>query len=1253
MKSFVYFGFVIITLFITTTGSAYCQIFWSQMGDDIDGEFDGDYSGTSVSISSDGYTVAIGAPGNDGSATDAGHARVYQFNGSDWIQKGGDINGEAYGDQSGGSVCLSSDGSTIAIGAVNNDGNGISSGHVRVYQFNGSNWIQKGGDINGEAYSDQSGGSICICSDGNTVAIGASYNDGNGNNAGHVRVYEYNGASWIQKGFDINGEASGDYSGSVSLSSDGNTLAIGALENDGNGINSGHVRIFQYNGFVWIQKGGDIDGEAPNDKSGISVCLNTDGNKIAIGAPLNSNSTIGSGHARIYEWNDTIWEQIGLDIDGECEYDQSGYRVGLNSNGSIVAVGAQYNDVSGHVRVFEYNGFNWIQKGEDIDGEDYGDQSGCSLCVNFDGSIVAIGAKHNGVYNPSQGHVRVYRYCGTTSTINLTDCFYNAPDGSIYYNSGVFSETTSNTMGCDSIITINFFSLINDSIIDIIDCSFTSSNGNVYTDSGIYYDTLINIYGCDSLLTINFTSAETFNEIYITDCSYTSPGGITYTLSGTYIDTIPNNFGCDSIITIHLVSNSDTSISVTASYSECFYISPAGNTYFVPGIYIDTIPTALGCDSIITIDLSFTNWEQIGEDIDGEEAGVHSGQTVCLSSDGNTLAIGAPYKFNNDSSMSGQVKIFRNINGIWMQKGNDIVSDSLEYQLGWSISLSDDGNIIVIGSTYVNGNNSGNTKIYSYNGSNWIQIGNTITGSQVGDESGWCVSINSDGNIVAIGAPAYDENGIHSGQTRIYYYSGGVWTQMGGDIYGVSQNDFFGFSLSLNSDGTIVAIGAPKNDGNSSNINDNRGHVRVYKYNGADWVQIGDDINGEGLLDESGASVALNADGDIIAIGAPLNNGIPYDSGHVRIFEFNGSSWVQMGSDIDALLPYHHFGYSVKISNIGNTVVIGTEKIENTVKVFDFVEGNWLQRPEDIVGELCLDLYGLSVDLNADGNIIAVGNKENDGNTGYYGDDRGSVRVYKSIIYGLMNVTSCNEFVSPSGTVYTNSGVYYDTVSVNSCDSILLIDLTVLNNSDTTLIISACDSFPSPSGNNFWNISGTYQDTLANFVGCDSVITVDLSVHYSPNVNLGNDITISDQQTTLISGGNSLPNYLWNTGDTVPLIVISGAYLGLGTYYYWLYSVGNNGCSETDTIVITITGNISVEDYYSENRFLVFPNPTSGKLIIAGENIQTIEVFNDLGARIMKYKDIEDIDLSKLPNGIYFLNIISLDFSNRIKIIKQ
>jgi hypothetical protein len=395
---------------------------WVKLGDDIDGEAAQDWSGSSVSLSADGLRVAIGAPLNDGnSLTNSGHVRVYSWNGTAWVQLGVDIDGEAADDRSGWSVSLSADGSRVAIGALNNDGNSNNSpnsGHVRVYQLNP--WTQAGGAINGEAADDQSGDSVSLSADGSRVAIGATGNDGNGEDSGHVRVYESRNHEWVQLGGDINGEAAGDESGvSVSLSADGSRVAIGARYNDGNGsTDAGHVRVYSWNGAAWVQLGADIDGEAADDWSGGSVSLSADGSRVAIGANRNDGiSSNNAGHVRVYSWNGAAWVQLGADINGEAADDRSGDSVSLSADGSRIAIGAVLNDstvnvtISGHVRVYSWNGAGWVQLGSDIDGEAAGDQSGGSVSLSADGARVAIGALRNdGAGSTDTGHVRVYEW---------------------------------------------------------------------------------------------------------------------------------------------------------------------------------------------------------------------------------------------------------------------------------------------------------------------------------------------------------------------------------------------------------------------------------------------------------------------------------------------------------------------------------------------------------------------------------------------------------------------------------------------------------------------------------------------------------------------------------------------------------------------------------------------------------------------------------------------------------------------------
>ena len=352
---------------------------YSQRGNDIVGEMEvaGSYtlSGSAIAISDSGNTLVVGARGDDGtdgsfdeysgssgtSYTDIGHVRVHDWNGSSWQQRGADIDGENTGDMSGNAVAVNGDGNTIAIGAINNDGNGQDSGHVRVYQWSGSAWTQVGSDIDGEANNDNSGVSISLSTDGRTLAVGADNNDGaNGSDSGHVRVYDLSGSQWVQRGVDIDGESASDYSGvSVDLSGDGKSLVVGAKDNDGNGSNAGHARVFDWSGSRWEQRGSDIDGESSGDQSGSSATISNDGQTVVLGAPGNDGAGDNAGHARIYSWNGFQWGIQGTDVDGSAANALNGTSVGVSSDGTRMVTGSPGADNSkGEAIVFQKKTLN-------------------------------------------------------------------------------------------------------------------------------------------------------------------------------------------------------------------------------------------------------------------------------------------------------------------------------------------------------------------------------------------------------------------------------------------------------------------------------------------------------------------------------------------------------------------------------------------------------------------------------------------------------------------------------------------------------------------------------------------------------------------------------------------------------------------------------------------------------------------------------------------------------------------------------
>ncbi len=398
--------------------TSYSQV---QLGEALYGENAEDEFGLSISLSDNGSIMAVSAIYNDGNGTDSGQVRIFQNTGGSWDQIGQDIYGEHAGDASGMSVSLSGDGSIVAIGARWNDGNGNDSGHVRVYQNNNNTWAQIGQDIDGESENDHSGISVSLSADGSILAIGAWLNGGNGFHAGHVRVFGNNAGIWSQIGDDIDGQTTRDICGrTVVLNATGNILTIGSSGSTANTDGNGEVRVFQNIGSSWTQIGQKIVGDASNDDFGYAIKLSSDGNIIAIGAQANDGNGTASGQVKVFRNSSGTWTQIGQDIFGDAPGDRAGFALGLSGDGSILAVGAPFNNnngqYAGHVKLYANNNDTWEQIGEDIEGEASDDHSGLGLSINGEGTTVAIGSTYSNGNGYKSGQVRVFDISGLLHT---------------------------------------------------------------------------------------------------------------------------------------------------------------------------------------------------------------------------------------------------------------------------------------------------------------------------------------------------------------------------------------------------------------------------------------------------------------------------------------------------------------------------------------------------------------------------------------------------------------------------------------------------------------------------------------------------------------------------------------------------------------------------------------------------------------------------------------------------------------------
>ena len=255
--------------------------------------------GESVAFAGDGSVIAIGDRYFDDRGLEAiGAVRIYQEVEGSWNEMGTTILGSKRGDLFGWSVSLSKDGNRVAASSrpsrVASSSLALSEpGRVEIFDFNGTDWEMVGSSLIGESEQERFGSTVELSRDGSVLAVGATeYSRGQEEFVGVVRSYRYNNGEWLEYGQPLEGENRQDIFGrSISLSSDGSTIAIGGPENDNFCDMCGQVKVFQMttsnDTFVWENVGSalgklDID----NGQFGFAVALSETGRRVVSGAPF-------------------------------------------------------------------------------------------------------------------------------------------------------------------------------------------------------------------------------------------------------------------------------------------------------------------------------------------------------------------------------------------------------------------------------------------------------------------------------------------------------------------------------------------------------------------------------------------------------------------------------------------------------------------------------------------------------------------------------------------------------------------------------------------------------------------------------------------------------------------------------------------------------------------------------------------------------------------------------------------------------
>lgn len=364
---------------------------------------------------------------------------------------------------------------------------------------------------------------------------------------------------------------------------------------------------------------------------------------------------------------------------------------------------------------------------------------------------------------------------------------------------------------------------------------------------------------------------------------------------------------------------------------------------------------------------TFFAQEQLGQTLSGNSPQAYWGANVDLSVDGRILAFSAP---NYSLPGNGEIRVYEWSNDQWVLV-NTIIAEDFDERIGVVMDMSDDGIRIVAGNPQYNGGSSGvgMFRVYDWNGTDWVKIGNTVIGSHASDRLGERVAISRNGERIAIKSSRDNTTGFLTGEIEIFELQGDVWELVGQPIIG---------EIAFTTSTTKLNALAFADQGNLLVVGDEDGNSQAYRFSNGLWEPEGNKID----TIYTCSDLAVTRDGSTVAISDVIGNG------EVKVFRLENEIWVQVGDAILGDDVWDFFGTSLAISDSGDRLVIGATEYLNEngyVKTYKLINGAW-ELQEQIDGLLGGGASASAIAASANLDTIAFGT------TGL--SDYGFVKVY-------------------------------------------------------------------------------------------------------------------------------------------------------------------------------------------------------------------------------------------------------------------
>ncbi|MCR5423906.1 MAG: fibronectin type III domain-containing protein [Bacteroidales bacterium] len=790
---------------------------------------------------------------------------------------------------------------------------------------------------------------------------------------------------------------------------------------------------------------------------------------------------------------------------------------------------------------------------------------------NANGFVIAAADLTVGTHVFSHTVPSVLTGCDSTTTLTLTvgDIIYNEPveitacdsyswnagDGQTYnYTvSGTYNSTAyANAMGCTSVdvleLTIN-----NNSSTGYTEtaCDSYSWNGTVYDVTGDYTFDYTDANGCASVDTLHLTVNHNSNAAQTeTACDSYTWNGTTYTTSGTYTYNYNTAAGCASVDTLYLTVNYNSNAAQTETACDSYTWN--GTTYTTSGDYLYSYNATNGCASVDTLHLTINNNSSHGETITACDAYTWHNTTYMVSgdylysyntTDGCASVDTLHLTINNNSSTAYTVTACDSYN--W--NGQTYTSTGVytnDYNTATGCASVD--------TLYLTINYNSNTAYtetacdsYEWNGTVYTTSGdytysyNTAAGCASVDTLHLTVNYNSNNGETVTACDSYTWNGTEYTTSGTYYYNYNTAT-------GCASVDTLYLTVKYNNSHARTVIAC-----------DEYTWMGETYYTSGDYLYSYEAANGCPSVDTLHLTVNYNTNAlaNVVACDEYEWHGNTYTTGGTYTFDYIAANNCE-STDTLVLTLNESKATSFTDAACNYYVWNGTAYTESGVYTQTLNADNGC----DSVVTLNLTI---NTQVNTTINETSCGSYTWNGalytTSGTYTQNYHSVAGCDSVVtlnltVNPVSVTTISEMACGSytwhGQTYTESGNYaYHTTAANGCDSTVNLILTVNNSSSSTDVISACESYTWRDGITYTASTNTPTAVFMNAAGCDSVITLHLTINHG---------TYNATSATVCT------SYNWN-GQT---------YTATGDY---IRNYTNNlGCASVDTLHLTVMGNTYV-----------------------------------------------------------------------------